>query len=202
MAGDSAKGIRRERISRWTLVAAVALVVAVLALSGCGYSTQSSLDPQYRTIFVTAFRNQSREYDLQAPLTNAVRRKFLMDGRLRLVDQRDADLLLEGTITDYRLKGLIFDRDDETTQLRCVIECDVRLVDLKSGQVLWEEESLPGESTFYTRASGQSSDRLRGNAEIFLPTVTAFASEEENRAASEVLEQLASNVFFRTIEPW
>ena len=43
---------------------------------GCGYSMRSSLDPKYRSIYVAAFENQSREYDLQAPLTNAVRRKF------------------------------------------------------------------------------------------------------------------------------
>ena len=43
---------------------------------------------------------------------------------------------------------------------------------------------------------------LRGNAEAFLPTVRSFASAEENRAASEALEQLASDIFYRTIEPW
>jgi len=41
---------------------------------------------------------------------------------------------------------------------------------------------MAGETTFYTRASGQSSDRLRGNAEHFLPTVRSFPSIEENQA--------------------
>lgn len=176
-------------------------LVAVLA-AGCGYSIHSSLDPKYQTIFVAAFENVSKEYDLQAPLTNAVRRKFVMDGRLRVVDASQADLLLEGVIRDYRLKGLTFDKNDEVTQFLCLIVAGARLTDRKTGEVLWEEKQMVGETTFYTRASGQSSDRLRGNAEVFLPTVRSFGTEEENRGGAEALEQLASDIFYRTIEPW
>jgi hypothetical protein len=43
---------------------------------------------------------------------------------------------------------------------------------------------------------------LRGNAATFLPTVRSFPTEEENRGASEALEQLASDIFYRTVEPW
>lgn len=180
----------------------IATVLLVGSLVGCGYTTQSSLDPKYQTIFVPAFQNQSREYDLQAPLTNAVRRHFLTDGRLQVVNQKDADLVLEGMIRDYRLKGLTFDADDETTQFICVVVAAVRCTDGRTGEVLWEEPVMTGETTFFTRAAGQSSDRLRGNAEVFLPTVRSFSSEEENRGAAEALEQLAMDIFYRTIEPW
>jgi len=61
---------------------------------------------------------------------------------------------------------------------------------------------MAGETTYYTRAAGHTSDRLRGNVETFLTTVRSFPTEEENRAASEALEQLASDIFYRTIEPW
>lgn len=180
------------------------IVAAVLAVSfaGCGYTTQSSLDAKYRTIAVAPFENYSKEYDLQAALTNAVIRKFINDGRLDVVSADNADLLLEGVILDYQLKGFSFERKDETTQYLTVITAGVRLTDQKSGDVVWEDKAMTGETSFYTRASGQSSDRLRGNAETFLPTVRSFASEEENRGASEALEQLASDIFYRTIEPW
>ncbi len=176
--------------------------IAVLAASGCGYSTQTSLDEKYQTVYVSAFRNASREYDLQAPLTNAVIRKFIADGRLTVVDRPNADLLLEGVILDYKLKGLTFDDNDDVTQFLCLVLAGVRVTDAATGEALWEDPRMVGETTFYTRASGQSSDRLRGNAETFLPTVRSFASEEENRGAAEALEQLASDIFYRTIEPW
>ena len=179
--------------------------VLLLALAGCGYTSQSSLDPQYRTIFVSAFYDTGdagREYDLQAPLTTALIRKFNTDGRLATVRRDAADLLLEGILLDYSLKGLTTDARDEPTQFLTVITAAVRLTDQGTGKVLWEEPLMSGETSFYTRASGQSSDRLRGNAEVFLPTVRSFSTEEENRAASEALEQLASDIFYRTIEPW
>jgi len=177
------------------------LVVGAI-LAGCGYTTQSSLDPQYQTIAVSPFYDKTREYDLQAPLTNAVTRKFINDSRLDVVAPDQADLLLEGVILNYQLKGLTFDQNDEVTQYLLVITAGVRLTDVQKGEVLWEEKLMAGETSYYTRAAGQSSDRLRGNAEVFLPPVRSFATDEENRAAAEALEQLASDIFYRTVEPW
>jgi len=178
------------------------LVAGAVLAPGCGYTTKSSLDEKYQSIYVSAFQNLSRQYDLQAPLTNALTRKFITDGRLRVVSQDEADLVLEGVIKDYRLKGITYDEKDEVTQFLCVVLASARLTDRQTGKVVWEEKTMAGETSFYTRASGQSSDRLRGNAETFLPTVRSFASEEENRGASEALEQLASDIFYRTVEPW
>ncbi len=184
------------------LLGAVALLVPLAAISGCGYTAQTSLDPKYQSIAVAAFYDKTREYDLQAPLTNAVIRKFMNDGRLEVVPADEADLLLEGVILEYQRKGLITDANDEVTQFILTIAVGVRVTDLDTDEVLWEEPRLGGQTTYYTRASGQSSDRLRGNAETFLPTVRSFASEEENRAASEALERIASDIFYRTIDPW
>ncbi len=181
---------------------AACCLVAGAMLAGCGYTTQSSLAPEYQTIAVSPFYDKSREYDLQAPLTNAVTRKFINDSRLDVVSPDQADLLLEGVILNYQLKGLTFDQNDEVTQYLLVITAGVRLTDVQKGEVLWEEKLMAGETSYYTRAAGQSSDRLRGNAEVFLPPVRSFATDEENRAAAEALEQLASDIFYRTVEPW
>ena len=179
-----------------------AAVIALTALAGCGYTTQSSLDPKYRTVAVSPFYDKTREYDLQAPLTDAVTRKFITDSRLQVVKAADADLLVEGVITGLSRRGLMTDRNDEVTQSLFVITAGVRLTDRATGKVLWEDPAMAGETTFYTRAAGLSSDRLHGNAEVFLPTVRSFPTDEENRAASEALEQLATVIFHRVVEPW
>ncbi|NLV44080.1 MAG: LptE family protein [Candidatus Hydrogenedentes bacterium] len=177
-------------------------VLAVCVLSGCGYTTKSSLDPMYQTIAVSPFYDQSPEYDLQAPLSNALVRKFITDARLRVVKPEEADLLLEGVILDLHRKGLTHDQNDEVTQSLLVVTAAVRLTDVKTGEVVWEDPLMAGETSFNTKAAGISSDRLRGNAEVYLATVRSFATEEENRAASEALEQLASDIFYRVVEPW
>ena len=175
--------------------------LAVLA-AGCGYTTRSALDPDFQTIHVKPFQNRSQEYDFQAPLTNAVTRKFLHDGRLRVVDEGRADLVLEGVILDYQLRGLVYDEDDNISQFILVVAAAARVIDQETGEVVWQDEQLTGETSYYTLATGQRSDRLRGNAEVFLPSVRSFATEEENRAASEALEVLASRIFHQTIDPW
>lgn len=163
---------------------------------------QSSLDEKYQTIHIAAFQNKSREYDLQAPLTNALIRKFLNDGRLRVVGPGEADLIVTGTILDYSLRGLTFDRDDEVSQFQTFISASVEVSDARTGEVLWRDPRITGQTSFVTAATGGSSDRLRGNAQAFLPTVRAFQSDEENQAASEALERLAADIFYRTVEPW
>ncbi len=178
-----------------------AVVLAAVA-SGCGYSTSSSLDEQYQTIFVSGFQNKSREYDLQAPLTNAVIRKFLNDGRLRVVGANEADLIVTGTITGYQLNGLTFDEDDEVTQFEGFVSASVTVTDTKTGTVLWEDPRMAGETSFTTGVVGSSSDRLRGNSQAFLEPVRSFQTSEENQAAAEALERLAADIFYRTIDPW
>ena len=179
------------------------ILVSLLALAaGCGYSMSSTLDEKYQTIHVAVFENQSREYDLQAPLTNAVVRKFLYDGRLRVVGPGEADLVIDGAVLGYRLSGLTFDTRDEVTQFQMLVTARVRVTDARTGEILWEDLRMLGENSFSTAIVGDSSDRLRGNSEVFLPTVRSFQSNEENQAASEALERLAADIFFRTIEPW
>jgi len=171
-------------------------------LTGCGYSSVGSLDPKYQTIAVTPFYDKTPEYGLQAPLSEALTRKFIHDSRLRVVKRDEADLLLEGVIRSVERRGLTYDRNDETTQALYVVTAGARLTDLRSGQVLWEEPMFTGESTFFTRAAGRSTDRLRGNARTFIPTVRSLPTEQENRALSEALEQLATVIFLRVVEPW
>lgn len=176
-------------------------ILLSLTVLGCAYTTKLSLDPKYQTVAVTGFYNKSSEYDLQAPLTNALIRKFITDGRLKVVKPEEADLLVEGVILEYQRKGLTYAKD-ETTQFLIVITAGVRVTDQKTGKILWQEELMAGESTFFSRAAGQTSDRLRGNVEAYLLPVRSFPSDEENRAVSEAIEQLASDIFYRVVEPW
>jgi len=187
---------------RLGVLARALALTATVALAGCGYTARGSLDAKYQTIFVPAFQNASSEYDLQAALTTAVIRKFTADGRLRVTRPDEADLILEGTIRSYSLRGLTYDKNDEVTQALCAVTAHVLVKEQATGRILWEDAEMAGETTLYRRAPGLGADRLRGNAQQFLPTVRSFATDAENRAATEALEQLASDIFYRTVEPF
>ena len=77
----------------------------------------------------------------------------------------------------------------------------VSVSDARSGTALWQDRVV-GETSFSTGVIGSSSDRLRGNSQTFLEPVRSFQTSEENQAASEALERLAADIFYRTIEPW
>lgn len=193
--------MRDKRFSIRESIVAISLCGVMLCISGCGYSMKSSLDEQYQTIYVEPFKNISREYDLQAPLTNAVTRKFLNDGRLRVVQKHMADLVVSGTIQDYELKGRATDIDGETTQYEMLMRTHVRVINPRNGDELWSGP-VHTMTYFTTLRAETSSQRLRGNAQTQVPVVRAFQTDAENRAAAEALEVVASDILYRTVEPW
>lgn len=86
--------------------------------------------PAYiKRIYVPEFRNKSREFGLQAPLTLEVVDAFLSDGRLDVVQNERADVRLEGVINDYREETSVrgSDRFPLVTSLQMV--CTVELWD-------------------------------------------------------------------------
>ncbi len=179
----------------------IATLIVLGSVLGCGYSLHASLDSRYQTIHVSAFQNESREYDLQGPLTTSLIRRFVADGRLRVVNRDRADLVLEGTLLDYRQKGLSFD-EGAPTQLFVAITASVRLIDGHTGEVLWEDPAFGASSNYASQSTTSRSDRLRGNAQVFTPIVRSFQTDPENHAASEVLDALALDLFYRCVEPW
>lgn len=183
---------------RWTLIP---LAMAALAASGCGYTFRSTLDERFQTVHVAAFENESGEYDFQAPLSNAVIRKFMNDTRLRVTNPGQADLIVKGTITRYRLRGITFDKDDDPLQFLSDLTVAVEVRGARTGEILWKG-TVRNEDIFVTRGTPLSSQRPRGNTQEFTSPTRSFRTNEENRAASEIIEQIASEIYIRTVEPW
>ena len=137
----------------WTVllpvIPAVIVVVACCAvMQGCGYTAASTLPQRYQTIHIPAARNSIKEYDLQAPLTNALIRKFTVDTRLRVVDAERADLQLETDIKGYSLTPLTYDDEDGVAQFQVTVVVAARLIDSRTGEELWDAAGVQGRSSF------------------------------------------------------
>ncbi|TDJ60234.1 MAG: hypothetical protein E2O42_04815 [Nitrospina sp.] len=105
-----------------------------LTLWGCGYQMAgrgaSQLPPHLKTIAIPVFENSSAEPALQRPFTEALRRAFITDGRLRLVnDQNRADLVMTGTLTKYWIRAVAFNSLDVAIEYWVYLEADVRVED-------------------------------------------------------------------------
>ena len=94
------------------------LVVALL-LSSCGYHLAgygSTLPPHIRAISIPVLKNSSSEPNIQRDATDAIRRAFISDGRLKVTDTSKADLLMRGTLTNYQLRGASFSSEDSAEE--------------------------------------------------------------------------------------
>ena len=110
------------------------VLLAPLILWGCGYQMagrgMSQLPPHLRTIAIPVFENNSEEPTIQRPLTEALRRAFITDGRLRLVNNKGgADLLMTGTITKYWIRAVGFSQFDVAIEYWVYLQVDVLVKD-------------------------------------------------------------------------
>jgi lipopolysaccharide assembly LptE-like protein len=105
-----------------------------LTLWGCGYQMAgrgaSQLPSHLKTIAIPVFENNSSEPTIQRPFTEALRRAFITDGRLRLVNNKTgADLVMTGTLTKYWIRAVAFNANDVVIEYWVYIEADVLVRD-------------------------------------------------------------------------
>ncbi len=120
-------------------------LLVCLTLWGCGYQMAgrgaSQLPPHLKTIAIPVFENNSAEPTIQRPFTEALRRAFITDGRLRLVNNKaGADLLVTGTLTNYWIRAVAFDANDVAIEYWVYIEADVLVQDQVKNQVYLKQK--------------------------------------------------------------
>ena len=172
----------------------MALLVSLL-VAGCGYTTHSLLPPNFKSIYVDNFTNSikisaeqtdQRMYrgyrpGMETELTTAVKNKFLWDGNLKLAPQSSADLVLSGSLMDYRREPLRYDDNMNIQEYRVVLIINIKLEDVKAGKVVWEEKGFAGETTYNT--GGQF-------------------TLDQNAAITKAVVDLARRIVERTVEAW
>ena len=65
---------------------------------------------------MTVFKNSSSEPNIQRNATDAIRRAFISDGRLKVTDTSKADLVMRGKLTNYQLRGVSFSSEDSAEE--------------------------------------------------------------------------------------
>jgi hypothetical protein len=171
----------------------------VVVAAGCGYTVGSSLPEKYRTVAVPVFRNETRETEVQAAVTNALRRRIALDGRLRLASEKESDLILRGTLTSYSVRAQSYLDDDGISRFRANLGATVTLEDRATGEVLWRMTDIEGSTDHFAAGVGGRS-MSRGATRYFVPDATSFPSMEEGQGAAEAIEDLAVEIFIRLME--
>lgn len=160
-----------------------------VTISSCGYTTQTVLPRQIKTIYVDTVKNKieveniySYQPGLEMSITNAVSHRLEIDGNLKVANAREeADAALETNLIAFEQSGLRFTSLERVEEFRMYIVVAVRLIDLKTGDVIWEESDLSGD------------------AEYYVSDIRSIAREE---ASQRAVEDLAKNIVDRIVEDW
>ncbi|MBI1883068.1 MAG: LptE family protein [Chlamydiae bacterium] len=170
------------------------ILLLALAFSGCGYRVGSILPTHTKAIAVPTFQNKTQEPGVEMGITNQIINQFQIDGTLQVVEEEDADLKLDGAIIEYRREPLRFAGQDfkQVTEYRLRLITHLTLIDLKTGEPLWKDRVVEGETTYFVSGSFRESER----------TALGALTSQERSGLPTLEEDLAHDVVESVVEGW
>lgn len=121
---------------------------------GCGYQMVGKETHRPLGIFsiaIPTFLNQTFEPGIEVPLTQGFLREFIQDRRVKVVDRKEADSILEGVIKSFQIHSVSYDRSGIAQEYQTTVKLDLTLRK-RTGEVLWIQKDLT-ESRIYRASS-------------------------------------------------
>lgn len=158
-----------------TLLKLVLNLAVLIFLGACSmnYSfTGASIPPEVKTINVKFFPNNASlvEPTLSQKVTDALRDKFNNETNLILVND-GGDLILEGSITEYRTTPVAIQNDDEAALNRLTITLDVVYTNIF-------DEKMSFDTQFSRFADYSSSANLTDVQDQLIEEINRMLSED------------------------
>jgi len=166
-------------------------VLAILGILGasCGYHLAGTgstfLGPQFKTLYVSTFSNQTQWSDMGQRLTEAVTREWVRRRRFQLVDDKEhADLSLEGRITAVVVSPVQFDSSGRASKYQLTLIASMALYDVRSEKpkLLWQDKS------FSRRTSYSVDPRAADYFDRQMEAMDVVAEEYARSLVSTILE--------------
>lgn len=159
---------------------------AIILLIGfhCGYYSfsGSSLPPHIRTLAIPVFENKTTEFGIPEDITSALINEFTRDNSLKIVDQRDADSIINGTILNIREQAGAYNVTEQVKEIKVFVSIQAKFEDIKKNKTLWEEQ-ITQWGTY------RPDDPSAGNA-------------TRQEAIQEALNKIVADIFNKTISGW
>jgi outer membrane lipopolysaccharide assembly protein LptE/RlpB len=121
------------------------LLAVVLSLSGCGYHLAgmvSSLPPDVKKIAIPLFSNKTLRPDLENRFTNALLDEFVKGRKVEVVQEREADAVIQGVITSFETTPISFLSKEVIQEYRVTIRLDVSLIKKADESVIWKDRGI------------------------------------------------------------
>lgn len=129
-------------------------LLCFLLLLGCGYQMvgkETHVPPDLTSIAIPTFINKTFEPGIEVPFTQAFLMEFIQDRRVKVVDRKEAESILEGVIKSFNLSSVTYDRSGLALEYQTTVVIDLTLKK-RSGETLWVERNL-SETRWYRTSS-------------------------------------------------
>jgi Lipopolysaccharide-assembly len=156
-------------------------------VAGCGYhvaGVSSHLPPDWQTIAIPAFKNDTTRYRVEQRMTEAVIREFISRTKYRIVQDRgNADAVLEGEVLSVETTPVLFNATTgEVTTMLVVVHTKVQLLDNKRQKPVYHMDDM----TF--RQEYQISTDVKSFFEEQDPALERMSREFASKLIANVLE--------------
>ena len=155
-----------------------------LLLSGCGYVIEGRnpvLPNEARTLALPPIQNQTFKAGLETDLAQQLNRLLRSNSSVKIMPSGQADLRMSITLLNLKTSSSTgLSKDQISTGVKVIIQCQVILEDMRSGSKVWEEEILQFKLT--------ESERNETD------TVSSFSLSGSIR---ELIKQIAKKIYDR-----
>ena len=154
-----------------------------LLLSGCGYVVEGSnpvLPNKAQTLALLPIQNQTFKAGLETDLAEQLNRLLRSNSSVKMLRPGQADLRMSITLLKLETTSSWSSKDQISTGVKAIIQCQVILEDMRNGSKVWEEEMLQFKLT--------ESERNETD------TVSSFSLSGSIR---ELIKQIAKNIYDR-----
>jgi hypothetical protein len=158
------------------------LLVICLIPFGCAYSTTSRTAKGIKTIAVPFFANNTAEPNLELRVTELIIDNLVRDNTLKVVDETEADALLDGTIVEFRNLPFSFNQDLNAEEYHVIVTVQVSLFNRRLNEPIWERKTIKGDGSYF----------------LDVPTPGLAFDDAVNEAISEITERILN----LTVQDW
>jgi hypothetical protein len=140
-------------------------LLGLMLAAGCGYAlTPGRVKPGLQSIAVPYFENETSEPELETKLTDQIIDGIVADRTLRLTQEDDADAILLGKITFFRIQEVFFAENRQAQEYEVRVACEVSLVDRATGDVIVKPTTIRGKGSYFTDEGPEGEDNARKEA--------------------------------------
>jgi outer membrane lipopolysaccharide assembly protein LptE/RlpB len=136
------------------------LLLACLAVFGCGYRLGALNNRDHRTVAVPIFQNKSIVPQIHAQITSAVVKRLQTDASPRVVAESEADMVLSGEVLEVERTPLRFQRLNQSVarEYRLTVAALISLRDRRTGKMIFENLRITGQTDFFIGGDLQSAE--------------------------------------------